>query len=312
VGAGAVSVVADKHSYVSNETINYTVTNMTDGVNYSQKTTVYQYLQPGKQSEFGNNNITWPFAHKNDMFNMTNFNTTYNTVVIGHWWPPSKGGGYEQASWDGYSSDIVSSDGTKVIKNTWNRTFNYEFDETGTYLSHWKASPAAGASFVTSIFWINGTKLSGPVNFSMNTSVWSVNPAVIHIDWYENNTPTTNDWFTLDVTPEAVASYVAGGGSLPAGSESYGGSSSVIATTTTSASGGSGNSGNSANPTKTPVGSNGTVTGTTAPAGTPTPEGTGGANLATTTTPPAGSPFAFVALGALGCAGLLFARRMRR
>ena len=272
VGASGVSVTADKDDYVSNETITYTVTNMTDGVNYSQKTTVYQYLMPGNQSEFGNNNLTWPFAHRNDMFNMTNINTTYNTVVIGHWWPPEKGGGYEEATWNGYSSDIVMPDGT-VVKNTWNETFNYEFDQTGTYISHWKATPAAGAQIVTSIFWINGTKLSGPVNFTQNTSVWSINPALIHVDWYENNTPTSNDWFTLDIDRSAIPSYIAASGGV-GGSESYGGSSSVIGTATTSASGGSGSGSGSAGATRTPAGPSGTVT-PNAPMGTPTGEATG-------------------------------------
>jgi hypothetical protein len=311
LGAGAVTVVADKHAYVSNETINFTVTNMNDGVAYSQKTTVYQFLQPGKESEFGNNNLTWPFAHRNDIFNMTNFNTTFNSVVIGHWWPPAKGGGYEQASWDGYSSDIVSLDGTKVVKDTWNRSFNYEFDQTGTYLSHWKATPAPGATIVTSVYWINGTKLSGPVNFTQNTSVWSINPALIHIDWYENSTPTANEWFTLDVNPSVLPSYIPGGSSSAgSGSESYSGSSSVIGTATTSSSGGSGSGSGSSGATSTPASPGGTATGAATPAGTPT-AGSGNATAATTT-PASGSPFAIAALGALGCAALLLAGRVRR
>lgn len=307
LGAGAVSVIEnDKHDYVSNETITYTVTNMTDGTNYSQKTTVYQYIKPGNGSEFGNNNITWPFAHKNDVFEMTNVNTTYNTVVIGHWWPPEKGGSYEEATWNGYSTDIVTPDGT-VVKNTWNESFDYEYDQTGTYVSHWKATPAPGATIVTSIFWINGTKISGPANFTQDTSVWSKNPALVHVDLYENNTPTSQDWFTLDVEKSAVPTYSPGSGS---DSESYTGSSSGSGSSSTDSGSSSGSdSGNGATTT--------TTTTTVAPGGTgdvtPSATETTDTAEATTTTPtPAGSPFALAALGALGIAGLLLAGRVRR
>ncbi len=305
LGAGAVSVIEnDKHDYVSNETITYTVTNMTDGVNYSQKTIVYQYIKPGNGSEFGNNNITWPFAHKNDVFKMTNVNTTYNTVVIGHWWPPAKGGSYEEATWNGYSTDIVSPDGT-VVKNTWNESFDYEYDQTGTYVSHWKAMPAPGATIVTSIFWINGTKISGPVNFTQDTSVWSKNPALVHVDWYENNTLTSQDWFTLDVDKSAVPTYFPMSGS---DSESYTGSSSGSGSSSTDSGSSSGSdSGNGATTTTTTVAPGGT--GDVTPSATETTD----AAEATTTTPtPAGSPFALAALGALGIAGLLLAGRVRR
>lgn len=308
LGAGAVSVIENKHDFVSNETITYTVTNMTDGVNYSQKTTVYQYLKPGNGSEFGNNNLTWPFAHKNDMFNMTNINTTYNTVVIGHWWPPAQGGSYEEATWNGYSTDIVTPDGS-VIKNTWNESFSYEYDQTGTYVSHWKATPAPGATIVTSVFWINGTKISGPSDFTQNTSVWSMNPALVHVDWYENNTLTSQDWFTLDIDRAAIPTYVPGSGS---GSESYTGSGSGSGAIPTGSGSGSGSdSGSGSGATTT------TTTTTVAPSGTgdvtPSATETADAAEAVTTTPaPAGSPFAFAALGALGVAGLLLAGRVRR
>lgn len=311
VGAGAVGIVANKHDYVSNETISYQVSNMTDGVEYSQKTTVYQYVAPGMPSEFGNNNITWPFAHRNDTFNMTNINTTSNSVVIGHWWPPSKGG-YEEASWDGLSADIVGPTGT-VVKNTWNRTFSYEDEQTGTYQSHWKATPAPGATIVTSIFWINGTKLSGPTDFSQNTSVWTRNPALVHIDWYENNVLTANDWFTVDVDRSAVPTYIAAvvGSGMGSGAESYSGGGAV-ATTTTSASGtGAGTaSGTGSSAVVTTAVAGGSATGSATPAGMETVAG-GNASAQTTATP-AGSPFAIAALGALGVGALLLAGRGRR
>lgn len=304
LGAGAVSVIEDhKHDYVSNETITFNVTNMTDGVNYSQKTIVYQYIKPGNGSEFGNNNITWPFAHKNDLFAMMNINTTYNSVVIGHWWPPAKGG-YEEATWNGYSADVVTPEGL-VVKNTWNESFNYEYDQTGTYTSHWKATPAPGATIVTSIFWINGTKISGPNDFTQNTSVWSKNPALVHVDWYENNTLTSQDWFTLDVEKSAVPTYSPGSGS---DSESYTGSSSGSGSSSTDSGSSSGSgSGNGATTTTTTVAPDGT--GDVTPSATET---TDAAEAATTTPTPAGSPFALAALGALGIAGLLLAGRVRR
>ena len=307
LGAGAVSVIENhKHDYVSNETITFTVNNMTDGVNYSQKTTVYQYIKPGNGSEFGNNNITWPFAHKNDAFEMTNVNTTYNTVVIGHWWPPAKGGSYEEATWNGYSTDIVTPDGT-VVKNTWNESFDYEYDQTGTYVSHWKATAAPGATIVTSIFWINGTKISGPADFNQETSVWSKNPALVHVDWYENNTLTSQDWFTLDIDKSAIPTFVPASDS---GSESYPGSGSGSG----SASSGSGSGTSSGSGSSS--GSGATMT-TVAPGDTAdvTPsatETTPEAGATTTSPTPAGSPFAFAALGALGIAGLLLAGRVRR
>lgn len=307
LGAGAVSVIEDhKHDYVSNETITFNVTNMTDGVNYSQKTIVYQYIKPGNGSEFGNNNITWPFAHKNDLFAMMNINTTYNSVVIGHWWPPAKGG-YEEATWNGYSADVVTPEGM-VVKNTWNESFNYEYDQTGTYTSHWKATPAPGATIVTSIFWINGTKISGPNDFTQNTSVWSKNPALVHVDWYENNTLTSQDWFTLDIDKAAIPTYVPGSSSGDSDSESYPGSGSGSGSAS-SGSGSGSDSGSGATTTKT--------TTTVAPSGTGdvTPSATETADVAeaaTTTPAPAGSPFAFAALGALGVAGLLLAGRVRR
>ena len=306
LGAGAVSVIEDhnKHDYVSNETITFTVTNMPDGVNYAQKTTVYQYITPGNGSEFGTNNITWPFAHENDVFAMMNINTTYNSVVIGHWWPPAKGSSYEEATWNGYSADIVTPDGT-VVKSTWNESFNYEFDQTGTYVSHWKATPAPGATIVTSIFYVNGTKVSGPSDFTQNTSVWSKNPALVQVDWYENNTLASQDWFTINVDKTAVPTYVPGSSS-DSGSESYPGSGSGSGSTSSGSGSGSA-SGSGSGTTTTTVAPN--STGDVTPSATETPDV---AEAATTTPAPAGSPFAFAALGALGVAGLLLAGRVRR
>lgn len=305
LGAGAVSVIENKHDYVSNETIQFSVTNMTDGLNYSQKTTVYQYIRPGSSSEFGNNNITWPFAHRNDAFKMTNANTTFNTVVIGHWWPPARGGTYEEATWNGYSTDVVMPDGA-VVKNTWNQSFDYAYDQTGTYNSHWQATPAPGATIVTSVFWINGTKLSGPTDFTQETSVWSKNPALVHVDWYENNILISQDWFTLDIEKPVVPTYLPGSDS---GSESYPGSSSGVSPTSTPSIGTAQGA--------TPGSRGGETTTTVSPGGTSdvTPSSSMSAEAernATTTPTPAGSPFALVALGALGLVSLLFAGRLRR
>ena len=160
---------------------------------------------------------------------------------------------------------------------------------------------------MTSVFWINGTKISGPSDFTQNTSVWSMNPALVHVDWYENNTLTSQDWFTLDIDRAAIPTYVPGSGS---GSESYTGSGSgsgAIPTGSGSGSGSAPGSGSGATTTTTTVAPSGT--GDVTPSATETADA---AEAVTTTPAPAGSPFAFAALGALGVAGLLLAGRVRR
>ncbi len=292
VGAGAVTVTVDKHDYTSGENISAKVVGMTDGTAYSMRVTVDQTMKTGMPSAFGNTNITWPFAHRTDSFNITNVNTTQNAVIIEHWWPPETGKGSERADFNGTS-----------VNGVFTRTFTYEDDQTGNYTSKWIATPIAGAPIVTSIFAINGTKLLGSDNFTVNCSIGTLNPAVAWVEIWANNTQVMKEQFTIDAvpTPTYVPTLLPDSGGSDSGS--YSGSSSVIATTTTSASGTG-----AAGATKTPVGT--TAAGTATPAGTPTPEGTGVANAATTTA--AGSPFAFAALGALGCAALLLAGRVRR
>ncbi|MEN6343339.1 MAG: hypothetical protein ABFC89_12375 [Methanospirillum sp.] len=291
MGAGAVTVTVDKHDYKSGEIISSKVAGMTDGTNYSMKVSVDQFMKAGMPSAFGNTNITWPFAHRDDSFNITNVNTSQNSVTIGHWWPPEKGGSYEQAVFNGTS-----------VNGVFTRTFHYENDQTGNYTSKWLATPAAGASIVTSIFQINGTKLSGPNDFTVESSIVTVNPAVAWVEIYANNVLVSRERFTFDAAPVPTNFPTLGPGS---DSDSYPGSSGTIATVTTSV------TGTMASGTTTPVGTGGTTTGGATPVGTATPQTTGNAT-ATTTAPPAGSPFAFAALGALGCAALLLAGRARR
>lgn len=300
VGAGAVTVTVDKHDYTSGETISARVVGMNDGTAYSMRVTVDQSMKAGIPSAFGNTNVTWPFAHRTDSFNVTNVNTTQNAVIIEHWWPPETGKGHERADFNGTS-----------VNGVFTRTFIYENDQTGNYTSRWIATPIAGAPIVTSIFTINGTKLQGPANFTVDSSIATLNPAVAWVEIWANNTQVMRERFTIDAaaTPIYVPTLGPDSGSS-SDSGSYTGSSSVIATTTagTSGTGASGTGAVGAN--KTPVGNGTAIAGTATPAETATPVGTGGANAATTTA--AGAPFAFAALGALGCAALLLAGRVRR
>jgi hypothetical protein len=256
-----VNVSVYKHNFTSNETIPSIVTNMTAGIHFSQKTTFYQYMKPGEPSEIGNNNVTWPFAHKDDIFNMTNVNTTNNSVYIGHWWPPERGGGYEQLWFNGTSSNITTKDGT-FIPWTWNRTYHYEYDQIGTYISRWHADPVPGARIVESTFWINGTKLYGPRNFSENTSVWSRNPSFVTVDFYENDTHAAHDWFTIDMDLATEPTLVP-----DSGGESYPGE--TVGTVGTI------DPGTESSPTVTPTTASSTATatgtGTAAPSGIATP-----------------------------------------
>lgn len=309
-GAGAITVNVSvyKHNFTSNETIPSIVTNMSEGVYYSQKSTFYQYMKPGEPSEIGSLNVTWPFAHKDDVFNMTNVGTVNNSVYIGHWWPPERGGGYEELWFNGTSYNITAPNGT-VVRGTWNRSYHYEYDQIGTYTTAWHADPLPGARMVESTFWINGTKLYGPTNFTENTSVWSRNPAFVTLDYYENNTHAAQDWFTIDIDGPVYP------GPTPGDSED---AYPIV----TGGAGGAGDGGTDAGPTTTGTagGDSGgmTTAATTVPGtGGETPEGTGtpddGTNAsAATTTTPAGFPMAFAALGAVGIGALLLAGRARR
>ncbi|NLX49136.1 MAG: hypothetical protein GXY82_04540 [Methanospirillum sp.] len=299
VHASPLSLSVYKHEFASNETIPVVVSNMADGVDFSQKTTFHQFIQPGSPSYFGNNNVTWPFAHEDDSFNMTNFNTTVNSVYIGHWWPPARGGGYEDVYFNGTSSDVFGLDGS-VVRATWNRTFAYEYDQTGTYFSRWLATPAPGASIVTSIFWINGTKLSGPVDFTQNTSIWSYNPMLVEVDFYEDDRHAAHDWFTIDaMKPDGspLPTYAPG---YSDDSDSYPG---IVVPTTTRGEG-----------PGTPPGEDGSGAGTTptTPLGTATPGSTPVENENVTrttggdsgTSPTPAAPFPLLALVGIGLAGL--------
>lgn len=184
--AGAVSVSFDKHEIASNEKITASVTGLADGTHYSQKTTVYQYLKPDMPSAIGSNNITWPFAHEDDIFTMSTENTTHNQVYIGHWWPQSRGGGYEDGLWTGNSKN-----------GKWSDSVHYANDQTGIYHTSWYSTPEKDAKIVTSTYWINGTKLSGSNDFSDELSFWTVNPAHVEVKWYVDNVLADSDSFTL-------------------------------------------------------------------------------------------------------------------
>lgn len=185
-GASAVSVSFDKNEIASNEVITATVADLADGTHYAQKTTVYQYLEPGMPSAFGSGNITLPFAHDDDVFEMITENTTQNQVYIGHWWPKEKGGGYEDGLWTG-----------KSTKGEWSDTFHYQTEQTGTYHTTWYSEPEKDAKIVTSTYWINGTKLSGDKGFSEELTFWTVNPALVEVEWYDNNVLHDSASFTL-------------------------------------------------------------------------------------------------------------------
>jgi hypothetical protein len=279
-----VNVSVYKHNFTSNETIPSIVTNMSEGAYYSQKATFYQYMKPGEPSELGNNNVTWLFAHEDEVFNMTNVNTTSNSVYIGHWWPPQKGGGYEELWFNGSSYNITAPDGT-VVEGTWNRTYHYEYEQLGTYISRWHAEPLPGAEIVESTFWINGSKMYGPTNFTENTSVWSRNPAYVTLDYYENNTHAAHDWFTIDmpwtdgpvVTPD------------PDGSDAYG----TVGTSATSDTGPEGTP--TATVTSTGPGDTATLTAAPTDEATATPGGDGNASAA----PAGGDSFPYLWLLAL-------------
>lgn len=290
MGAGAVTVTVDKHDYKSGETISPRIAGMTVGTNYSMKVSVDQFMKAGVPSAIGNTNITVPFSLGNDSFNVTNVNTTQNSIIIGHWWPS---GAYEEAVFNGTS-----------VNGVFTRTYAYEFNETGFYTSKWIATPVAGASIVTSVFWINGTKMVGPDEFTATSSISTVNPAVAWIEIYENNRLVTPEGrYTIEAAPlpTNIPTLSPNGGS---DSDSYPGSSGTVTTVTTSGTGTTGTG------TVSPTGTGVMTTSGTTPAGTPTAPANGTATTAKPTT--SGSPFAFAALGALGCAALLFAGRMRR
>jgi len=304
-GAGAitVNVSVNKHNFTSNETIRSVVENMDDGVYYSQKTTFFQYMRPGEPSELGTNNVTWPFAHRENVFNMTNVGTVNNSVLIGHWWPPERGGSFEELRFDGASHDIVAPNGT-VVEGTWNRSFRYDDEQIGTYMTHWYADTLPGVRVVESTFWINGTKLQGPTSFMENTSFWSRNPALVTLDYYEDNTHAAHDWFTIDMDGPvypAPTTY-SGEDSYPDGANDSG--TDAAPTTTDTAAGGANGGVTTAVTTVAGVGE-------ATPGETGTPDDGTNASAATTTTP-AGSPVAFAALGAVGIGALLLAGRARR
>ena len=190
--ASAAEVSLDRDRIASNEKITATVTNLTDGTHYSQKTTVYQYMEPGMPSAFGSDNITWPFAHEDDVFTMSNENTTQNQVYIGHWWPQTQGGGYEDGLWTGNSKS-----------GRWSDSIHYGDDQTGVYHTTWYSTPAKDARIVTSTFWINGTKTSGSEDFEEELSFWTVNPAEVEIEWYDNNVLHDSESFKLDAVDGA-------------------------------------------------------------------------------------------------------------
>lgn len=190
--AGAVEVFVSKDRVASNEKITAKVTGMADGTQYSQKTTVYQYMMPGMPSAFGCDNIQWPFTHADDVLKMSNENTTHNQVYIGHWWPESQGGGYEDGLWTGNSKS-----------GKWSDSIHYAVDQTGIYHTTWYSTPEKGAKIVKSIFWINGTKTSGSEDFEEELSFWTVNPAMVEIEWYDNNVLHISGSFELDAVDGA-------------------------------------------------------------------------------------------------------------
>ena len=293
--ASTVAVNVSKHAVTSNETVTSTVTNMLNGTHYSQKITFYQHVKPGSPSEIATK-TAWPFMLKDDIFIMSTANTTDNNVYIEHQWPPERGGGNESLWFNGTSTN-----------GAWTRSHHFETNQTGTYSTAWHSTPLSGAEIVTSTFWINGTKISGPNNFTQTITAWVRNPTLVELEYYENDAFATRDSFTIDWAgpiPTTIPTQSGGGGS---GSESYGGSSSSGAITTVTTSG-AGTTGSAATTT---AGTGGTATINGTPAGTATAQATGNAT-ATTTAPPAGSPFAFAALGAIGVAALLLAGRLRR
>lgn len=190
--ASAADVTLSKDRIASNDKITAKVTDLADGTHYSQKTTVVQYMEPGMPSAFGSDNITWPFVHADDVFKMSNENTTHNQVYIGHWWPQTQGGGYEDGLWTGNSKN-----------GKWSDSVNYADDQTGVYHTTWYSTPAKDATIVTSTFWINGTKTSGSEDFEEELSFWSVNPADVTIEWYDNNVLADTESFKLDAVEGA-------------------------------------------------------------------------------------------------------------
>lgn len=289
-GACAVTVTADKHDYKSGETISTHVSGMTIGANYSLKVTVDQFMQPGLPSAVGNTNITWPFSLTKDSFNVTQVNTTQNSVIIREY---DRAGEYHEGVFNGSSTNGVFT-----------RAFTFRYDETGTYSSQWVATPMPGAAIVTSIYTINGTKLTGVDEFTANSSVATINPAVARLEIYENDVLQISERFTIDAAavPTIVPTLTPGSGS---DSESYAGTTRTATTTTTTQAAGA-STGTGA-PTGTVTISGTTATETPAGAATPAANETG---VPTTTPKPAGAPFALVPLAGLVLAGaLLFVRR---
>lgn len=188
--ASAVDVSLSKDKVASNEKLTAKVTGLADGIQYTQKVTVIQHMEPGMPSAFGCEDVDWAFTHKDDALKMSNEGTTQNQVYIGHWWPENKA--FENGLWTGASKS-----------GKWSDSVHYADHQSGNYCTSWYSKPASGVNTVTSTFSISGTKEAGPNNFEQELSFWSVNPATVEIEWYANGDLKASKSFELDAVDGA-------------------------------------------------------------------------------------------------------------
>jgi hypothetical protein len=299
--ASALAITSDKHALKSGEIVTLNVTGMTNGTSFTMKVTNDQQMST-LPSAFGNSNLTLPNAVDWKNFTVSMTNTTENSVIVD-----------DYHAGEGISHELIFNGTSK--DNLFSRNHTLDTFEGGAVSANWIATPAAGATNVTSSFELNGTKIGGSDTFEINTSGYSAHPATITVGIIANGTLAYQDTFTLEqgVLPAVIPTLIPGSSSA-SGSDSYTGATWTIKP--------------AVNNTTANLTANVTVTTTLSTAGTVKAGEipAAGLNLAgttvganttgnvtnttnTTTTQPSGAPFALITLIGLGLACLVFRSR---
>lgn len=214
--ASGMIVSGTNNTIMNGENISINVTGMSNGTFFQWNVTNHQDMSSfihasgnTNTSAFGNFNITIPFTISKAAFNMSEINTTENTMIVGNYENDPAGitpaGQYHELVYNGSS-----------VNGLFSRTNKLDIVQ-GNMSTRWVATPMTGARYVTNAFTINGTKVAGPETFDMNTSMYTENPATVNVEISANGTLAYNETFSIISNETLQNSSVSGSDPLTSG-----------------------------------------------------------------------------------------------
>jgi hypothetical protein len=190
--SGTVVSETTNNTIMNGEDVTFNISGMTNGTFFQWNVTNHQDMSTftgasgnTNTSAFGNLNITIPFMIGNAAFTLSEMNTTENTMIVGNY-ENKTGGSYHELIYNGSS-----------VNGLFSRTNKLDEIVQGNMSTQWAGTPMAGAQYVTNGFTINGTKVEGPENFDMTTSMYSENPATVDVEISADGTIAYNNSFSI-------------------------------------------------------------------------------------------------------------------